>query len=151
MAEKGKYKLVDWEQHIVLPKDEIPEGLSPVEVLAELIMKQRVLFETVDRMEQQYARFIAESFGLPSGLLGQKPKREPPKISTVDFVLGLKESHRKTWRKEPQRKWVFGLLEEVWELLLSLIGLHEGPPDWELAQIAAICMNWMEMREDVKK
>jgi len=61
-------------------------------------------------------------------------------------VLMLARHHSNAWRGRRQLKWVLGLCEEVIELLLSLCGLHKGPPDWELQQIAAIAMNWLEMR-----
>ncbi len=49
--------------------------------------------------------------------------------------------HRHTWEREGRLHWFLGLLEEVAELGLSMIGLHKGPPEWELTQIAAIAMN----------
>lgn len=63
-------------------------------------------------------------------------------------VLKCKHEHATTWRNKSQLTWVRGLLEEVCELLLALIGLHAGPVDHELMQIAAICMNWREHCEE---
>lgn len=63
-------------------------------------------------------------------------------------VLELKYKHRKTWRNKPEWYWALMLLEEVGELLLSLLGLHRHPPELELKQIATIAMNWLEMREE---
>jgi hypothetical protein len=63
-------------------------------------------------------------------------------------VLDLKKRHQQTWRDKPERKWLIGLIEEIIELALALIGLHAGPVDHELAQIASICMNWQEYRRD---
>lgn len=37
-------------------------------------------------------------------------------------------------------------MQEVGELAGSLVGDHEGPPEWELRQIVAICINWLDMR-----
>ena len=62
----------------------------------------------------------------------------------------LKEYHKHTWRDKPQWYWMLRLLEEVVELGLSLVGLHRGPPAWELYQIASICLNWIEYRGDLK-
>jgi len=62
-------------------------------------------------------------------------------------VLELKRQHNSTWRGRSQLKWAFGLLEEVMELLLALVGLHKDSADWELRQIATIAMNWLERRE----
>jgi len=39
-----------------------------------------------------------------------------------------------------------GLLEEVGELALAIAGIHEHNVDYELQQIASICLNWLEMR-----
>ena len=63
-------------------------------------------------------------------------------------VLMCKHKYAATWRDKSQLTWVHGLLEEVCELMLSLIGLHDGPVDHELMQIAAICMNWREYRAE---
>jgi hypothetical protein len=68
-------------------------------------------------------------------------------MSITDEVLELKQKHIATWRDKPEWFWMLSLLEEVAELGLSLIGLHAGPPDWELKQIVAICLNWLEMRQ----
>ena len=67
--------------------------------------------------------------------------------NTDSDVLWLKDLHRKTWRDKPEWRWLLGLLEEVVELTASLVGLHAGPPEWELTQIAAICLNWLEYRQ----
>ena len=64
----------------------------------------------------------------------------------LEQAAQLKEQHEDTWRDRPQWYWMLGLLEEVIELGLSLMGLHEGPVEWELLQIAAICLNWIEYR-----
>ena len=69
---------------------------------------------------------------------------------TEEAIKVLKHQHRDTWRDRGQLKWAFGLLEEVAELMLSLVGLHRGPPEWELQQIAAIAWNWLEMRGEVR-
>ena len=64
----------------------------------------------------------------------------------VEHILNLKHKHRNTWRDKSDWYWFRGLCEEVIELGLSLLRLHRGPTNWELAQISAIAMNWMEMR-----
>lgn len=65
----------------------------------------------------------------------------------MDEVLRLKLEHVKTWRDKPESYWFARLVQEVGELGSSLVGDHDDSPDWELAQIAAICLNWLEMRE----
>ena len=67
--------------------------------------------------------------------------------SSQQRVIVLQEYHKKTWRDKPHWYWMLGLLEEIGELTLSLLGLHKHPPEVELTQIAAICINWLEMRE----
>lgn len=73
------------------------------------------------------------------------------KLSPLERIVKLKHEHRRTWRTLNQTRWMMYLLEEVAELLLALIGLHKDTPDWELQQIAAICWNWLEMREEKYK
>lgn len=50
------------------------------------------------------------------------------------------------WRDKPDSYWLARLMEEVGELAGSLVGDHDDPPEWELTQIAGICINWLEMR-----
>jgi lipid-A-disaccharide synthase-like uncharacterized protein len=65
----------------------------------------------------------------------------------VMATVRLMEEHKATWRNKPEWFWFLSLLEEVFELLGALIGWHKDPVKWELMQIAAICMNWIDMRE----
>ena len=67
---------------------------------------------------------------------------------SVQRVLRLKFEHRFTWRARPDWYWLAGLLEEVCELVLALIGLHRHAPELELAEIASIAMNWLEKRSE---
>ncbi len=68
--------------------------------------------------------------------------------TTTQEVLELKKRHEQTWRGRPESRWIRGLLGELAELARSLLGLHHHPPEWELMQIAAICLNWLEYRAD---
>ena len=61
-------------------------------------------------------------------------------------VINLATEHKRTWRDEPEEYWFFRLIQEVGELGSALANDHEHPPDWELRQIAAICINWLQMR-----
>ena len=65
-------------------------------------------------------------------------------------VLLLKRHHNTTWRGRSDLYWLFSLIEEMGELALALLGLHDGPVEWELQQIAAIAMNWMEKKRREK-
>jgi hypothetical protein len=67
---------------------------------------------------------------------------------TTTETIELKERHKTTWRDKPEWYWFISLLEEFIELGLSLIGLHKHKPELELSQIAAICLNWLEMRAE---
>lgn len=60
----------------------------------------------------------------------------------------LIKKHNKTWRNKPETYWFQRLVCEVGELGGSLAGEHKHLPDWELTQIAAICINWLKMREE---
>lgn len=75
-----------------------------------------------------------------------------PKMQDVEQeVVFLRRQHLRTWRDKPIWYWVLRLLEEVAELVLSLAGLHKGPPRWELTQIAAICINFIEVLTERKE
>lgn len=69
-------------------------------------------------------------------------------MNTTTQTIELKELHKTTWRDKPEWFWFISLLEEFVELGLSLAGLHKHRPELELSQIAAICLNWLEMREE---
>ena len=64
-------------------------------------------------------------------------------------VIAMRLRHRDTWQRASTRVWVFGLLEEVAELMLALLGLHKCQPTrgatvrHELTQISSIAMNWL--------
>lgn len=64
----------------------------------------------------------------------------------TNAVVDLKEKHCETWRDMPESYWLARLMQEVGELGSSLVGDHDDPVEWELMQIAAICLNWLEMR-----
>lgn len=68
-------------------------------------------------------------------------------MDIVQETIKLKEQHRETWRSEPDSYWFARLVQEVGELGSSLVGDHDDPAEWELMQIAAICLNWLEARD----
>lgn len=70
-------------------------------------------------------------------------------------IWNLAEDHQETWQDAPTWKWYLGLVEEVAELGLALLGLHkhrDGPNtdtvDWELRQIGSIALNWIRKRDE---
>jgi hypothetical protein len=68
-------------------------------------------------------------------------------MTILDEVLELTKKHVETWRDKPEDYWLARLMQEVGELASSLVGDHDDPPEWELKQIAAICLNWLDMRD----
>jgi hypothetical protein len=61
-------------------------------------------------------------------------------------VFDLMSAHSTTWRNRDENYWFLRLAEEVGELGASLANDHDDPPELELRQIAAICLNWLDMR-----
>jgi hypothetical protein len=70
---------------------------------------------------------------------------------TLAEVMALAIEHTGTWREEPESYWLAQLHEEMSELTLVLHGKQEGPLEWELRQIAAICINWLDMRREANR
>ncbi len=66
----------------------------------------------------------------------------------VEATLALKEDHADRWRDRSSAYWFWRLLSEFVELFLALLGLHKDKPEWEMMQIATICLNWLEYREE---
>lgn len=62
-------------------------------------------------------------------------------------VLRLQNKYKNYWHEKSDAYWFWRLLQEVIELGFSLVGLHKDPSKWEKMQIAAICINWMYLRE----
>lgn len=65
----------------------------------------------------------------------------------VEATIALKKDHEETWREKSDLYWLWRLILEIRELVASLLGVHKDKPEWELMQIAAICMNWLEKRD----
>lgn len=66
----------------------------------------------------------------------------------VEDCIYLVAQHSETWRKEPESYWLSRLIEEVGELAMALNDRHEHTPELELRQIAAIAINWLDMRAE---
>ncbi|MFA5380064.1 MAG: hypothetical protein WC455_30160 [Dehalococcoidia bacterium] len=67
-------------------------------------------------------------------------------FQVLQAVVELKNQHSETWRDKPESYWLARLMEEVGEAGAAFANDHDDPLDWELMQIAAICLNWLEMR-----
>jgi len=63
-------------------------------------------------------------------------------------VVDIADEYKHYWRDETEYYWLCRLMEEVGELGASLANDHNDPPEHELKQIAAICINWLIMREE---
>ena len=63
-----------------------------------------------------------------------------------EAIAEYTEQHNQYWRDKAQWYWMWRLIQEVFELLFSLIGVHKDKPEWELRQISSICANWLDYR-----
>ncbi len=71
------------------------------------------------------------------------------KSQTVDEDMRLyRLQYKLHWRDKSQLYWAYRLAQEVLELFFALIGLHKHSIESELAQIAGICTNWLEYRNE---
>lgn len=72
------------------------------------------------------------------------------RITAVEeLVIRRKRRYKNYKNYESDWRRLLRLLEEVAELIGSLIGIHKDPVSHELGQIASICMNWMEKRAKI--
>jgi len=85
---------------------------------------------------------------MSTGLLDRMFDTEKVDTSAGLIALSdrLEEQHAETWRDKPDEYWLARLMQEVGELASALVGDHDDTPEWELAQIAAICRNWLRKR-----
>lgn len=63
-------------------------------------------------------------------------------------VIEHRIKYKNKWRNRSNLYWLWRLLQEVAELIGSLMRLHKHKPEVELYQIASICINWLEMRSN---
>jgi len=56
--------------------------------------------------------------------------------------------YRDTWRGGADCYWLAKLVEEVGELAVAIVGIHEHTVEHELDQIGSICMNWLVHRKE---
>jgi NTP pyrophosphatase (non-canonical NTP hydrolase) len=52
------------------------------------------------------------------------------------------------WKNKNDDYWCLRLVQEVGELSASLADDHEHTPDYEMTQIAGICINWLAKRDE---
>ena len=84
----------------------------------------------------------------------QKIESENQNLNKIDLqeidlqVINHRLSYRNHRRDKDDNYWYRMLAEEFAELTLALEGKHEHCPDLELMQIAGICINWLEKRQE---
>ena len=61
----------------------------------------------------------------------------------IQQVRQIALHHAACWTDKSDTDWYLGLLGEVHELWDALRGIHEHPTEYELLQIASICVNWL--------
>ena len=62
-------------------------------------------------------------------------------------VINYKRKYESLWRDRCDAYWLERLAQEVDELKESLNGMHGDSPEWEIRQIASICINWLERKQ----
>lgn len=75
-------------------------------------------------------------------------ERLPDPDEVIASVLKRFEDNRERWQDRDDHYWFERLSQEVGELGSSICGNHDDPPDWELAQIASIALNWLMKRAE---
>jgi len=77
--------------------------------------------------------------------------RKPDSLRKAEMRVSLNaEKHSHKHRGRSDDFWMMMLMEEVAELVLSLRGEHDDPPELELEEIAGICINWLAKRDEQK-
>ena len=72
------------------------------------------------------------------------------RITAVEeLVIRRKRRYKSYWRDASDWYWLWRLLQEMLELVGVLLGIHDDPVSHKLAQIASICINWMEKRAKI--
>lgn len=67
----------------------------------------------------------------------------------LDYVLQFKWAHRYNWRDKSDAYWFDRLIKEITELQAALFSYHRDSAEHELAQVASICLNWLDYRLDI--
>lgn len=71
------------------------------------------------------------------------------KKNVISNLLTMQKKYAKTWRDEDEQFWCRRLREEIDEVVLTLLGKHDGPLEHELYQVASIAINWLlKLEED---
>jgi len=100
----------------------------------------------LDAKDKRIAELDAEAREIRSEAVGLRAGHEAARVAGWSAVWDLQTKHVNTWRDKAEWYWFARFSEEVGELGGALVGNHEGPVEWELSQIAAIALNWLDMR-----
>ena len=68
-----------------------------------------------------------------------------PRMLSILKVWSNAEKYSHKWQNKDDDYWCLRLMQEVGELSASLADDHEHTPDYELIQIAGICINWLAL------
>jgi hypothetical protein len=72
------------------------------------------------------------------------------RLPIFDLIIKLRLKYSDYWLDKSDLYWLWRIFLELLEVLGILLGTHKDPIKWELAQIAAICINWMYKKEKEK-
>ena len=121
-------------------------------LIFDAIRMDSTTFETVDA---ECATIAAEIDGLRDEMAVILRERDEaraeverlrPAAEAWRQVFELQAKYSTHWRLNDETYWLARFMEEVGELAGALVGNHVGPVEWELSQLAAIALNWLDMR-----
>ena len=134
-----------------LLRDAVAQTLAGNALAGELVgASARIaqLEREIDGRDKRIAELDAEVRKTHSEVAGLRAGPQAAKVAAWSTVWDLQSEHVNTWRDKAEWYWFARFSEEVGELGGALVGNHEGPVEWELSQVAAIALNWLDMRAD---
>ena len=138
-------------EHEGVTRDAVAVTLAGNAVAGELVeASARIaqLEREIDGRDKRIAELDAEVRKTHSEVAGLRAGPQAAKVAAWSTVWDLQSEHVNTWRDKAEWYWFARFSEEVGELGGALVGNHEGPVEWELSQVAAIALNWLDMRAD---
>ena len=117
-------------------------GVELSKALARITQLER----EINGRDERIAELDAEVRETRSEAAGLRAGPEAARVAGWQTVWDLQTKHINTWRDKAEWYWFARFSEEVGELGGALVGNHDGPVEWELSQIAAIALNWLDMR-----
>lgn len=103
--------------------------------------------ERVMNFKPEFSRDLTDDEqALVSEVMSQVAQ-QPRVDKAAALIWNYGEDHKETRQEENEKHWFFGLLEEVAELGLALLGHHKHPGtdtvEHELCQVGSIALNWL--------